>query len=273
LALILIAFLETGLPEKQKIPPLIVPYFKRYIPLFWTGFFLNAGIWIDKVIYWAGRGSPGTGLRWPLYASYDVAVYMANLTIIPGLIFFVVISETNFYVLLKKALHAIGGETYAGIQKAKYRLLQVTRRDLGRQTLVQAFFSLTALIFAPWIVNNLAPASSPFFLILALGTSFTHLLFLTLVNFLFYMEAYGWVLRSTLLFFVINGSGGLFTLFLPLVPPGLSYIIAALVSSLHAGTGLIRAIKRMERTIYIQSVDSVKDILGFFDEKEEKTGV
>lgn len=267
LALLIIGLGEVGLYRGGKVPPLMGAYFRRYALLFWTGFLFNAGIWVDKVVFWFGRGEHSQGLLWPLYASYDTAVYLANLLIIPGLVYFVVISETNFYVLLKKLLHSLLAGTYRGIQRSKYRLIRRTVQDIRDQSLLQGGITASALLVAPYLVGWFIPQSSVLFLGVALGAAYLQLLFLTLMNFHFYLESYRVTLAGAGIFFGLNFTGALATLAVPDLPPGIGFCGAAGAAILFVGMALKRRIRRTERIILSAAGEGRKDLLAFLEKK------
>ncbi len=62
-----------------------------------TGFFYNLGVWVDKFAFWANPlvSDPVIG---PLRASiiYDIPIFLAYLSIVPGMAVFLVRVETDF---------------------------------------------------------------------------------------------------------------------------------------------------------------------------------
>ncbi|MEZ5657268.1 MAG: exopolysaccharide Pel transporter PelG [Burkholderiaceae bacterium] len=69
----------------------------RYPTLMWIGLLYNVGAWIDKVIFWY-YPSTSQAVIGPLRASviYDLPVFLAYLSIIPGMAIFLVRIETDF---------------------------------------------------------------------------------------------------------------------------------------------------------------------------------
>ena len=70
---------------------------RAYFTLAATGFFYNLGIWIDKLLFWftPSTSEPVLG---PLRASiiYDMPMFLAYLSIVPGMAVFLVRVETAF---------------------------------------------------------------------------------------------------------------------------------------------------------------------------------
>ncbi len=69
----------------------------NYPTLMWIGLLYNAGVWLDKFIFWY---TPATSqaIIGPLRASliYDLPVFLAYLSIIPGMAIFLLRMETDF---------------------------------------------------------------------------------------------------------------------------------------------------------------------------------
>jgi len=100
----------------REIKPL-VKYFIKYKYLFGAGVLYSAGIWIDKIALWFYTGNHVEGTYLVLFQEYDMTVYFANLTLIPGLVYFMVFSETNFYVKLRRFLMKLSIRTFTEIQE------------------------------------------------------------------------------------------------------------------------------------------------------------
>jgi len=226
-------------------------YFKRFRLLFGTGLFYYWAMWIDKMVHWfvLGRGINGTFVR--LFESYDVIVYFANLTMIPGLVYFVIISETNFYVLLRKFLVSMGISRYAIIQRQKYQLIRGMWANLREQSMFQGMITFSLIILAPnfirFVVSDPGGAETLQITLLAV---FFHLLTMTLLNFLFYLELYSYSFFTCLVFFLVNFIGSIATSVIwggSLA--GVSYLAAGIVASLFAALLLSSAVRRVDRRI------------------------
>lgn len=214
-------------------------YMYKHRFLFGAGLFYYWGIWIDKMIFWLTTGENIAGTFIKLFAEYDIPVYLANLTMIPGLIFFVIYSETEFYTALKHFLFSLSRSRYSRIIKTKQRLSKATLYSLKEQSLLQGIVSLSLILL-----------SSDIILKTTLSAVFFHLLLLTLMNYLFYIEQYRHALYSSFIFFGVNTLLSLLTA-VGLIPitPGLSYLAGAASASISAGFLLKYDIKRLDRHI------------------------
>jgi uncharacterized membrane protein len=126
-------------------------YAKRYRQLIIAGTLANAAIWLDKIIYWFSRGSVVEGSIYRIFEGYDVAVYYANLIMVPGLAYFVIFGETGFYTYLRKFLITLTRGTYVQLQKTKFAMIRGMRRELSNQQIFQGGITLVAILLAPSI--------------------------------------------------------------------------------------------------------------------------
>ncbi len=95
----LIAYIFSEYTSDSREPFGFIRYFRRYWELALAGLFYNLAIWVDKWIMWLYAPEremiiPGM----PSYPDYDAAMFLAYLSIIPGLAMFVISVETNFFM-------------------------------------------------------------------------------------------------------------------------------------------------------------------------------
>ena len=176
-------------------------YVKTQRDLFLTGYFYYLGIWIDKILFWIGKGQQVEGTWFRVFPSYDILVYYTNLTMIPGLVFFVVFTETGFATILRKFLEGLSRRTYLNILKEKRRLYSESLTYVRDLVLFQGCVTLSTALLSFWLIP-----SSPFpgtVWVLLWGVFF-HLLYFVLTSFLFFLEAYRGALVTAALFFGVN---------------------------------------------------------------------
>ena len=222
-------------------------YIKRYHFLFITGFLYYGALWGDKIVYWFIRGGKTAGTAMQLYPDYDLVVYFTNLMMIPSLVFFVIYSETEFFISLKKMLDSLTGKTVTVILTRKYTLISATKRIIKEQAALQA---VIALLFITLIANS-AYLSENLMLYIPSVLSISILsLFICLINFMFYVEQYMTAMLCTLMFFVLN-------VILPLVPfigenlmPGMSSLIGIGAATLTAGICFSYILRNLPRIIF-----------------------
>jgi len=229
----------------------LLQYFSKYKYLFLAGFFYSAGIWIDKITLWILIGSSVKGTYLQLFEPYDITVYFTNLTIIPGLVYFMVFSETDFYSTLRKFLLIIEKSTLSRIREEKYKLIRTMNRSIYEQSFFQGVISLGLIIMAPVINSSLlSNLSDSVTLRIVLAAVFFHLFFLTVITFLFYVEMYREAFFSTLLFFIMNISLTIILAYVQFPYYGAGYLAASFCASLLSFFFLKSGVKNLDRRVY-----------------------
>lgn len=229
-------------------------YLKKYFFLFLTGVFYNFAIWVDKIVFWftAGEQIPETFFR--LFERYDIAVYLANLTMIPGLVYFTIVTETGFYVALRKFLISLGSSRFSDIQKRKYMMVDEMNDGFRDQSFFQGAITVFLIVLSPVIARTMLPASSSAAILqFTLAGVFFHLLFLTAINFLFYIELYHYSFLATFVFFTLNLAGSYFmSTYGYLFVPGVSYLLSGLLAGILAIKLLAGSIRQIDRIILVR---------------------
>jgi len=229
----------------------LLSYFKKYKYLFLAGVFYSAGIWVDKICLWVLVGSSVQGTYLKLFEPYDIAVYFGNLTIIPGLVYFMIFSETDFYSVLKKFLLTIEKSILTRIREEKYRLIKTMNRSLYEQSFFQGIISLGLIIVAP-IVNSvfLGNLSDVTTLRIVLLAVFFHVFFLTILTFLFYIQMYREAFLSTAVFFFINLIVTMIMALIDFPFYGIGYLAASVSACLFSFIFLRYGVKTVDRRVY-----------------------
>jgi uncharacterized membrane protein len=232
---------------------LLRSYSPRYTMLIAAGSLYTAAVWADKLVLWFARGEAVAGTYIRLFEPYDLAVYLANLAMIPGLVYFIVASETDFYIRLKEFLSALQGGTYVQIQERKWSLIRGLRRGLGEQTLFQGVLTVSLWLLAPAVLEALSlDRVDPGVFRLTVVAVFFHFLLMTLLTFLYYIESHGEAAVSAALVLVLNI---LITFALTLLLPeagvySAGYLLSTAAGSALAGFLLARRITTLDRTMY-----------------------
>ncbi len=252
LLLLTIMILKAYRPDNLfvEMKPLL-GYFRKYLFLFLTGVFYSAGIWIDKISLWYLKGESVRGTYLKLFEHYDITVYFANLTIIPGLVYFMIFSETNFYSTLRKFLLSVEKGILTKIREEKYRLIRSMNNSLYEQSFFQGVLSLALIIMAPSIQSTfLSGLSDLLTLRIVLAAAFFHVFYLTVLTFLFYIQMYGEAFITAFLFFIINLAVTVLSVQLDFPYYGMGYLTATVISSVIAFVFLSRGIRIMDRRVY-----------------------
>ncbi len=209
--------------------------FKEYLYLWLAGFFYNAGIWIDKIIFWF---SPFTGdyIFSNIRASvvYDIPIILSYLSLLPGIAFFFIKIEFEFAESYKKYYDAV---REWGKLEDIYNLgnkLVVNAKNIVHEVLrIQILFTLFIILVEEHIFNLLKiPALYiPLFNILLIG-ALLQLTFMTIFALLSYFNRKKELFIATLTLFTFNVLLTSLTQFLGPSYYGYGYVISLLIASL-----------------------------------------
>lgn len=186
---------EETTPAEQTSPP--AGGSRREVLELWVaGSALYILLWMDKLYYWIVLGSPVAGTGLSGYPDYDVAIFWGQITIIPGLIYYLVAGETDFFRELRRTVRAVMNRPYAGVQLQKIQLIKVHKYHLSRQTLLQFAFVAALLPLTPHlaalIYGDTDGTTTILMVLIGSALYLTHYtLFISLLYFKRYREAAG----------------------------------------------------------------------------------
>ncbi len=214
-----------------------------------TGLLFNAAVWADKFIFWF---YPGTSQ--PVIASlrasviYDLPIFLAYLSIIPGMAVFLVRMETDFAEAYDRFYSAVrDGDTLERINAFRDDMVIVARNGIYEIFKVQGLTVILLFLWGPSILSaiGISPLYLPLFQIDLVAVAI-QLLLLAIQNVLFYLDARRINVTLCLLFFTSNVVFTLVSIHLGASFYGYGFAGAALVSSL-TGLGLLsRKFQRLE---------------------------
>jgi polysaccharide biosynthesis protein PelG len=85
---------------------------------------------------------------------YDTAMFLAFLTVIPGMIFFAIHLETGFFERLRAYFRVLSGKSsYAQVEEARRNLIPVFLRGMRNLLALQGSVSLLTILLAPYIFS------------------------------------------------------------------------------------------------------------------------
>ncbi len=205
-----------------------------YISLIFTGFFYNLGIWADKFVFWF---SPITGntvfahLR--ASAVYDAPIFLAYLSIVPGMAVFFLKLEGEFAGYYEEYYRAvIEGKTIEEIYDAGNKMISSARGVFFDVMRIQAIADIILILFMNDPVFKLFGISLvyiPLFHILLVGTML-QLLFIVAIGFLFYFDKRNASLFSSMVFFLLNLTLSIITVNMGPYYYGYGYAVSLLIS-------------------------------------------
>ncbi len=228
-------------------------YLNKVPLLILIGFCYNAGIWIDKIIFWF---SPeGQEVHSLLYAfrDYDTATFFAFLTTIPSYTYFLVKVETDFYGHFRGFFHAIlSKQPYDQIKSQKKNIAVSVKESLAGLIKIQGVVTLLCLLFSKEIAVFFGiPVLGTMILEKTLIAVFLQMLLLTVMIFLLYFDIRKEVAIVTGVFFLANMGLTLLTLKLGYVFYGYGYLFACLIALIVGYAFLNRHLHRLEYHTFV----------------------
>ncbi len=230
----------------------------RFPLLVVVGFAYNAGIWVDKMVFWFVDGvGPHAYIRF--HPLYDSCCFIGYLTVVPALAVNLVRVETSFYERYRRYYGAIlEGLPLATIEEARRDMVTDLRGATSRLLRVQGAITAMVLIMAEPIMTTLGlpPGAVPVFRAACLG-AFFHVMLLVTLLLLLYFDLRKEAALSACVFFVSNAVLALWSLSVGMESYGVGYALAALLSLVVAYGLLSRALDELEfRTFTRQPVET-----------------
>jgi uncharacterized membrane protein len=211
-----------------------------YFTLVAVGFFYNLGIWLDKFMFWF---YPDTSQQviGPLRASviYDIPVFLAYLSIIPGMAVFLVKMETDFVEYYDNFYDAVrSGGSLEHIEEMRNEMVYIVRQSIAALVLFVSGDVLLAWLkisdlYLPLLYVNLISAA-------------LQVVFLGLLNVFFYLDKRRVVLVLTGSFVALNGLFTAITLYLGPKFYGYGFALALVVVIMAALWVLDRKLDSLE---------------------------
>ena len=191
------SFIEFDFLNKKKV----------YLSLVFTGFFYNFGIWADKFVFWF---HPYTGTRviGPLHASeiYDLPVFLAYLSILPGMAVFLVRMETDFVEYYDRFYDAVReGGSLSYIYEMKDEMVRMARLGIYDIMKIQAIAAIAVFLVGAKLLEmaGIPQVYLPLLYIDVAAAGF-QVVFLGILNVYFYLDRRSRALFLTVLFATLN---------------------------------------------------------------------
>lgn len=206
---------------------------RMFVSLIWTGFFFNLGVWMDKYIFWY-TPSTGSNVIGPFNASliYDLPIFLAYLSIIPGMAVFLVRMETDFVEYYQKFYDAVrDGGTLDYIYEMRDEMVSIARQGIFEIIKIQSIAILVIFVFAP-VLLNLFGISQYYISLLYVDVvgAGLQVVFLGIMNVLFYLDKRIIALLLTILFAVSNLLFSLLSVYLGANWYGYGFAVSLLIT-------------------------------------------
>jgi len=221
-----------------------------YPTLIAIGFLYNFGVWIDKFMFWyfppTSQAIIG-GLRASLI--YDLPVFLAYLSIIPGMAVFLVRIETDFVEYYDKFYDAVrSGGSLEYIEAMRDEMVYSIKQGLGEIGKIQTLAVLVTFVAGPALLSALGISRLylPLLHVQVIGAGLQVGL-MAILNVFFYLDQRRIVLFLCLEFVLLNIVLTGLTLYAGAALYGYGFAIATLVTLC---TGLLLLSKQLSRLEY-----------------------
>jgi uncharacterized membrane protein len=223
----------------------------RFYPsLIAIGVLFNLGIWADKLMFWffPDTSSPIIGA---LRASiiYDLPVFLAYLSIIPGMAVFMVRIETDFVEYYDKFYDAVrSGGSLEYIEDMRDEMVYSIKQGLAEIGKIQTLAVLVTFVAGPGLLRTLdiSELYLPLLHVQVIGASLQVVL-LSVLNVFFYLDQRRIIVILCLEFLILNVLLTGLTLWAGAAFYGYGFAVAVLIT---LGTALVWLDRRLGRLEY-----------------------
>jgi polysaccharide biosynthesis protein PelG len=227
----------------------------RYPTLFWIGVLYNLGAWIDKVIfwYWPSTSTPIIGI---LRSSvvYDLPVFLAYLSIIPGMAIFLVRIETDFVEFYDGFYNAVReGGSLETIEKHRNSMVETIRTGFLEILKIQTIAILMFVVAGAAVLRfiGISELYVPLLTIQSVAAGL-QVLFLSILTVYFYLDERRTVLFLCILFVVSNALLTFISLHLGPAYFGYGFAISLLISVVAGVKALEKSMSELEYTTFMR---------------------
>lgn len=230
---------RTDFFQRSLVHPILIP----------VGVLFNLGVWVDKWIFWF---TPATSdlVNGVLRASviYDLPIFLAYLSIIPGMASFLLRVETDFVERYQTYYQAInGGKTLREIESLRGQMVLSIQQAFLEIVKVQGLTVLVFFLLADQIINwlGLSPLYIHLYYTAVLATA-VQVLFLATLNVVFYFNLLPLALGMTLGLFMTNVLLTLLSLWLGPAFYGYGFLLSLLIITVFGMLALSGKLSRLE---------------------------
>lgn len=220
-----------------------------YLSLVAIGFLYNLGIWADKIMFWfyPDTSLPIVGhLRASLI--YDLPVFLAYLSIIPGMAVFLVRIETDFAEYYERFYDAVReGGSLGYIESMRDEMVYSVRQGLAEIAKIQTLAVLITFVAGPALLELLGISQLylPLLYVQVVGAGLQVIL-LSVLNVFFYLDQRRIILGLSMVFVVLNVGLTALTLRAGAAWYGYGFAFAVLLTLAAALLILDRRLSRLE---------------------------
>jgi uncharacterized membrane protein len=245
----MVLLIARGFPSPRFIAYEFAERGRMYPALIWGGLLYNVAIWADKLVFWfhPDTGQPVIG---PLHASviYDLPVFLAYLSIIPGMAVFLTRMETDFVEYHERFYTTMReGGSLDELESLRDEMVLIIRQGLGEIVKIQAIAVLVVFVAGPALLRALGISELYLSLLqVQVISAGLQVVLLGILNVFFYLDKRVIVLILTAFLTAANLLFTLATIRLGALYYGYGFAIALLLTVMAAAWLLGRKLESLE---------------------------
>jgi len=243
IVVLLLAISQTFYPVKKvTMSKSFLKSFKEHNRIFLMGCFFNMAIWSDKMLYWFFKGKNISNTLYYYCITYDIPVFLAYLTMIPGLVYFLIVVETDFHKYFTDFIKNILDDSWRYIQIKKNKMLLSLKNGIKGLIFFQSIFTIALLLKIDTLLNISGYSQTVDINILRILiiAVFFHMLTLNLMLYLLYLELQSNAATAACIYLLLNVVGTIVAIFYTNWLPGTSYLFASFVAAIYCGYHLYK---------------------------------
>ncbi len=255
--LVFMLFLLIGFLTEMKEDNGKIFHFVRYfnsVPSLWPiGFLYTAAIWVDNLIMWFSPISVNLFGIFRYAPFYDVASFYSYLTILPAVMLFMVLIETDFYIKCREFyLAVLRNGPLSELQVFADRMWTSLQQNILQTFEIQLFVTILIIVLSKSLFPLLGvpEESRQIFVIYALG-AFCNAFILIFLQVLLYIGERNRTLLLMVVFFVSNCVFTLFSLVLGEQFYGFGFFLSSFITLLLGFYLIVISYKRVIRHTYM----------------------
>jgi len=242
-------------PYMFQWPASFLPYFKKYWELSIGGLLFAAAIWIDKWIMWFAPEREITAGVLIYHADYDVAMFLAYLSIIPAMALFLVSSETGFNKKYQEYYSCIKNHAPFSIISSKHQnmvnFLSINFRNIF---ILQGAICILTIILTPQIIHYFGGHYLQLGMLrLGILGAFFHILFLFISTIFMYFDLRRINFTLLVLFLLLNGLFSYLSMQSGYEYYGYGYFLATLLTFIISLIVLVKVLNKLPYYTFIKN--------------------
>jgi polysaccharide biosynthesis protein PelG len=225
-----------------------------YPTLMAIGLLYNLGVWIDKFIFWYYPPTSQSAIG-PLRASliYDLPVFLAYLSIIPGMAIFLVRIETDFVEYYDGFYTAVrSGGSLESIERNRNGMVDTVRSGIYEMIKIQTIFALLVFVIGGRLMSwlQISDLYLPLFYVQTMAAGL-QVIFLSILTVYFYLDRRKIVLVLTIVFVIANAALTVASLALGPEFYGYGFALSLMIVSVLGFATLTRTFASLEYSTFM----------------------